>query len=249
MKRFIVSRYGLLTFILGISIVGVLIGMSLKSIADHNQAARMIREAGGVLSIQDDDLHVELTRGTPEQVLEALLVNQPSGLRVWNCKLGVRDARIVGSLTNLKSLDLKNITFAPSAVRELQGLSTLTRLQLVNCSLSDSEISLSWFPQLEHLDLSDNLIGNHTFTSVEGATELQSLVLTNTRITDEGIVALSQFTRLGTLVISGCDFSRQALAALLEAGSVQMVTLYSTNLTDADIGLLKKQAPNVTFYY
>ena len=126
----------------------------------------------------------------------------------------------LATLTNLKDLSLTGCRFAPQDLEIIAGLPNLSRLTLVDCSLS-TLAGLENAQQLSYLDLSNNTIRN--LEPLANLTNLQTLKMGHNALTN--LNAISGLTGLMELDVSYNSLT--TLAPLSECWS--MISLLANN--------------------
>lgn len=102
--------------------------------------------------------------------------------------------------------------------------------------------------QLVGLQLSKMPIKNEDLNLVSKFANLEKLNLNFTSINDAGIGQLSGLNHLEQLSISSTKVGRAGLAKLLtKLTALKQIYVWSTNLTEGDLGALRKQFPKVAF--
>ena len=119
--------------------------------------------------------------------------------------------------TRLKYLDLSyNRFFDDRGLRQIAGMTGLTRLYLTGTSISD-----------------DGLV------SLAGLTNLTELSLHGTGISDAGLAHLAKLTNLHRLNLLGCNVSDSGLASLERMTGLEELTLYRTKVSNAGLDRLR----------
>jgi internalin A len=140
--------------------------------------------------------------------------------------------REAGKLKALKILQFGGARLDESDVEHLSGLG-LTQLSLANTQLTDKSIELiaSYFPDLEHLDLSGSSIGDSAMQFVGKLSKLDNLSLSNTAIGNQGVASLSQLTDLRWLYLSQTAVGDRGIASLNRLKKLKYLYVNSTAVT------------------
>ncbi|XP_068486357.1 cuscuta receptor 1-like [Phaseolus vulgaris] len=152
------------------------------------------------------------------------------------------DGNIVGcvggeGLPNLELLYISHnrLNTAASIVSCLDGLPSLKSLQLVDNGFNASSFHVfeplsSMLPNLEVLDISENILTNHILSSLEGFTSLKELYLQETGLdSDVHIKALcSKLRNLELLDLSGNNLNHTDIGSAL-SGLSSLKSLYLVN--------------------
>ena len=83
-----------------------------------------------------------------------------------------------------------------------------------------------------------------THDNLTPAPNTQILDLSNTQITDAGLVHLKELTKLEELYLVGTNVTDDGLVHLKEMNNLQKLSLKFTKVTDAGIAELKQALPN-----
>jgi Leucine-rich repeat (LRR) protein len=98
---------------------------------------------------------------------------------------------------------------------------------------------LAQFRGVHSLDLSMRLLDDEVVSELRSLPELKELVLRSTRLSKESIVALARCPYLESLDFSGCELSRDRIAALVEHGrSIRRPRLAKCGIENQDLSLL-----------
>jgi hypothetical protein len=114
----------------------------------------------------------------------------------------------LSKLTSLEYLNLAGFEVTNDGMKNLQGLTSLTELDLSRCSrVSDQGlVSLSKLPLLHTLDIRFLEITDTGLQTLSSILSLRDLtIMFAKKITDAGILVLSALTSLVTLTISDCE--------------------------------------------
>ena len=191
------------------------------------------REALGVTAgetLMTDDLWNIASLTLPETVTDLSDLRWFTGLRTLTVQnVSGLDFTPLSQLTKLTELDLSGCTISSGSLDAIGGLTSLQRLRLNNCALTDIG-ALSQLTKLKELQLADNSISEIGVLSL--MLDLETVKLTNNPITS--IASLSACGKLQYLDISGCDVT--ALAALSD--KQQLTTLLAGNNTITDLSVL-----------
>lgn len=137
----------------------------------------------------------------------------------------------LGSLKNLKYLDLGFAEFSGKVPHELSNLSNLQYLDLRwNYLTIENPIVVSSLSCLKHLDLSGLKLSNQDdwFHSVNMIPSLQELRLSNCHLSHIPLVLDVNFTSLSVLVLSQNNFSSPIPRWLFNISSIQQFDLSSS---------------------
>ena len=191
------------------------------------------REALGVTAgetLMTDDLWNIASLTLPETVADLSDLRWFTGLRTLTVQnVSGLDFSPLSQLTKLTELDLSGCTISSGSLDAIGGLTSLQRLRLNNCALTDIG-ALAQLTGLKELQLADNSLSEVGVLSL--MLDLETVKLANNPITS--IAGLSACGKLQYLDISGCDVT--ALAALSD--KAQLTTLLAGNNTITDLSVL-----------
>lgn len=191
------------------------------------------REALGVTAgetLMTDDLWNLASLTLPETVADLSDLRWFTGLRTLTVQnVSGLDFSPLSQLTKLTELDLSGCTISSGSLDAIGVLTSLQRLRLNNCALTDIG-ALAQLTGLKELQLADNSLSEVGVLSL--MLDLETVTLTNNPITS--IASLSACGKLQYLDISGCDVT--ALAALSD--KQQLTTLLAGNNTITDLSVL-----------
>lgn len=221
-------QFSLRTLLIGTTIVGALLGVSLRWIVPSQRqrmAVRMVERTGGKIVYTDAPagearfvtrLRDWLPRDYFDHVVLIDLSNRP-----------VTDADLahVKGLAELSWLSLYNTQVTDAGLVHLQGLRRLTQLYLYNAQVSDAG--------LVHL---------------RGLTALTELDLYNAKVTDTGLKELTGLTALTWLNLRNTQVTDAGLKHLKGLPSLTQVDLYNTHVTVTGVADLKSTLPNCRIF-
>ena len=112
-------------------------------------------------------------------------------------------------------------------------------------NLSDSVlVNLKGLTQLQTLDLNGTKVTDAGLMHFIGLPRLDYLSLANTAVSDAGLAQLNGLTRLRILNLIGTQVTDAGLARLNGLTKLQMLELHATKVTDAGVEDLQKALPN-----
>jgi hypothetical protein len=148
---------------------------------------------------------------------------------------------------------LEDVSFAYSPVSNaslamLNGLSSLTRLNLRNIKVSRRELALLIKSnRLKSLDLARTDITDAELGELNAATSLEELWLDHTAITDAGLSHLRGLIRLSHLSLVGTAISDAGLVQLKNLSSLDSLEVLETRVTDAGVLDFHRALPRTRF--
>ena len=99
--------------------------------------------------------------------------------------------------------------------------------------------------KLQTLDVSNSKVSDKGLYHLSELIELRSLDLDGTEITDEGLTHLSKLKNLQTLELSGTQVSDDGVEYLKNLSQLESLMLMDTNVTDDGINDLRKSLPKL----
>jgi hypothetical protein len=137
----------------------------------------------------------------------------------------------------------------PDWLRNLLGENFLSEVVCVSIgrppTLSASGlVNLKGMTQLQTLDLNGSKVTDAGLTHLIALPRLDFLSLANTAVSDSGLAHVSGLPRLQTLNLIGTHVTDAGLAPLYRLTKLQMLELHGTNVTDAGVDELQKSLPN-----
>lgn len=198
--------------------------LSLAFTRVDNKGMKYIR---GLTTLKDLDLTE--TKVTDEGLVEVAKIGNLHNLNLAGCNITDEGVVVLKALQQLSELNLSATKITDSSINELSSFSNLRRLSLANTKLTENCLgALSKLP-LSRLNLDSTAIGGaeiaKNFTnkeltklSLQGSStvdadipglsktvpKVESLVLSNTKITDKGLKYLEGFKALQDIEIRGC---------------------------------------------
>jgi len=142
----------------------------------------------------------------------------------------------------------------PSWLQSVLGEDVFKNVALVSLhgsSVRDSDLQPfgDALKELRKLYLSNTQITNAGLVHLKGLTNLDTLILTNTKITDAGLVHLKDLTNLIWLDLSHTQITDAGLEHLKELTNPLYLNLNFTQLTDEGVKKLRQALPNCTIDY
>lgn len=161
----------------------------------------------------EEQLHVsEITAKNIERLKTIPHLNlKITGDRETGIYLNLDAMRLLGTLTNLESLDLGNQLIMKGGLKNLSGLKNLTRLNLNYTNTTDEEVAdLVALTNLKDLRLANTQITDAGLVSVGKLKELELLYLFGTKVSDAGLQNLKDLKHLRNLMVSSKQVTPQA---------------------------------------
>ncbi len=178
---------------------------------------------------------------------------------------------LLGSLTQLRTLDIADTALTDAALRHLQPLRNVevlniannmritddglrhltgwTRLRHLNLSgtgISDAGLTyLNGHPRLEHLRLFDTRVSGTGFAHLDGLHELRALDLSSTGFTDAAVEYLKRFPKLEELNVSDTAVTDAEVEQLGALSGLRQLNISGTEVTDKGIAKLERRLPEL----
>lgn len=107
----------------------------------------------------------------------------------------------------------------------------------------DIQLLLPLKKQVLSLKLNDTRIGDEAMSHIKEFTRLRVLQLNNTAVTDNGLLLINSLTELRTVSLVGTKVSADGLMALKQLPKLETVYLFQTNIGKAGFAQLKNAFP------
>jgi serine/threonine protein kinase len=171
------------------------------------------------------------------------LIAPPAG--VFN----VDDAKLVGNLAKLTTLEINGKRIGDAGVQHLASLKTLTVLKLTDNEITEAGVKhLKNLTNLTELLLDQNAVTDAGLAELTGLSKLYALGLSETGLTDAGLVHVGRFTELVYLNLSKLPISDAKLDHLAGLPKLHMVWLSDTNVSDDGLGRLARSPAGVAVF-
>ena len=139
-----------------------------------------------------------------------------------------------GELTSADLASLTRLEAVGLNIQSLAGLEYATALSYLELPVNPiSDVSpLVSLTNLETLDLGSTKITDAGVASLVSLTNLKSLDLVDTDITDAGVASLSRLTNLKSLILAFTSITDVGVASLSRLTNLETLSLTSTSITD-----------------
>ena len=153
--------------------------------------------------------------------------------------------KVLKGLTGLRYLKISGSSITDAGVANLATLSELEELVLSGNRITSEGVSaLAKLPRLSKLDIggtvSGSAIDNNVGAALHDLPRLEAIILSSTKVTDQGVADLRGLQNLRLLDLSNTKVTDRCIAYLLEMRSLREVRLNMTGVT-AD-GVTRLQA-------
>lgn len=141
-----------------------------------------------------DEQYVDFLRIQPSEIIRFLIrPDLKTELSLPGVNLTIEDFEAIGKCVQLNWLDLSGSRLPSDCFQKLGNCSQLNQLFLNGCQLEQGALnSIPELRSLNEIDLSDSSINNPDLAPLFKATQLKSLNLTRTHVTEEGINLLKK---------------------------------------------------------
>lgn len=190
--------------------------------------------------------------GVRSLLLFLVVSSVPLGWFAWQMQRAKRQRAAVQSITErgvtvIYDVDWKGIAAGseppPSWLQGLLGEDFFWDVGHVECDVvalnDDDARHLQELTNLKTLDLTDTQITDKGLEHLKGMTKLEALFLDNTQITDKGLAHLKDMTELDFLYLQGTQITDNGLPHLNGMTNLQALDLSGTRVTDAGLAHLK----------
>ncbi len=161
------------------------------------------------------------------------ILRQLRELYIYDCPLEPSSLNHVAHVKGLEKLQVSGIAVG-AALRGLDG-SRLRELELPSCKIDDSiETLLEHCPQLESLDLTDNIVSDRVIAPLANARTLDYLNLSYTRATGATLERLRNCPLRG-LTLTGSEIDDAGAASIGHLHSLEYVDVADTKVTAAGL--------------
>ena len=169
-----------------------------------------------------------------ELLLPAYMWNEGAGSRRDSNEL----FKHLNGLKNLKRLHtsihfLTNMTVLDSGLDQISGLSQLEELRLSQSKVKG--LGLKHFTNLRSLDLRYSAVTDKGMESLKSLTKLERLILRDNNISDKGISHISGLTNLRELDLYGLPLTDDGIKHLAGLKDLRKLNLLGAQLTDSSL--------------
>jgi hypothetical protein len=155
---------------------------------------------------------------------------------------------VVGGLTELEELSMRNAAVTDAGIAKLKRLSRLKILYIGRAGLGDESLRhLASLPKLEYLLLPGNNFTDKGLYYLRDMTSLRVLAFDSNKgqITDAGLAHLKKLTKLEELVLIGTQVTDAGLDYLKGLRRLQHLDLSDTRVTPAGVKRLQSEMPTL----
>lgn len=147
-------------------------------------------------------------------------------------------------LTRLTRLELVSLQITSSVLEQLSGMTELTELSLAGAQIGDGDLRrLPVLSKLAHLMLANTAVGNSDLRGMPKLGALVELTLDYTVITDDGLLALPEKTSsLETIWLSNTKVTDAGLMQLLNLPKLKLVVAVDSQVTSQGVARFQAEA-------
>ncbi len=221
-----------------------------KSLKTLNVSEKNISDAGFVTfkDLPDlENLSFGMIRAVSNENLPhlATLAKLKTLSFAWNTRFGGNVAAELGKLKQLTRLDLSTTNISDEDMRHFRSMALLSDLTLPNSITDEGLAQLGPLPALTRLSSSGSHISEQGLAAISLFTQLEFLNISGDRITDHGMPQLAKLSKLKALYLQHCPVGDEGLAALAPLKSLEVLVLSSLKVTDDGLRHLR-QFPKLT---
>jgi internalin A len=252
-RRFL--RFSVRGMIVLVLIVGVWLGLLVRSAHIQRDAVTAIRRSGGSVNYDWEWSNGKSIVGgkpwAPRWFADPIGVDYFGHVTyVWlSFSSAATDEAIVQveRLTRLQQLSVFQSSLSDVGLAHLTGLTNLKRLDLGGVQVTDAGLAhLKGLTSLSYLDLGYSPVSDAGLAHVKGLTNLQGLDLRGTKVTDAGLAHVKGLTNLSSLGLGRTQISDAGLTHLKGLTNLSQLDLSRTQVTDACVKDLQQALPSLT---
>ncbi len=157
-------------------------------------------------------------------------------LGLMGLQVGDRDFEHFRHLQSLEALILSGVSFTDRSISLISEFKHLETLGLVDCDFKNVRQPLN-LPELNYLDLggvnvrNEDLARLSDLVRISDLPKLTMLFLSDTSITDDGLVHLQQLDQLRVITFSGTPITDEGLMHLTSLKSLTDIVAWNTHIT------------------
>lgn len=146
----------------------------------------------------------------------------------------------LSQVPHIQELDLGGTNIGDNAVRHVGSLRNLRTLNLCGTEVTDDGLSvLSSLGRLKKLDLRETRAGDGAIEAASACMNLDTLLLSQTNVTDAGVAHLLTLPKLRVLVLDSTSVSDESLKFLRQMSTLAVLSIVGTKITPHGVGELK----------
>lgn len=165
---------------------------------------------------------------------------------MWSTGIDEQQLAAIGDLTQISSLALSNVVVTQQVVEVVNGLENLTSLNLSLTDLADEQCeSLAKLKVPTSISLMRAVGVTANGWASLAATNLRSLMIYRSALTDAEMPSIGAITSLNTLSITDAPISDEGLGHLQTLTNLRYLNLRGTKVTEDGGNRLKEKLPNL----
>ena len=176
-----------------------------------------------------------------------------TALQIANCALTIPDVQSLHRLPQMQTLTLIACGLDDEVFNAIAEMTNLLKLELNGMSYNPhpgitdrGAVRIAEFKSLWHLSFAHTNVGDDTCAAIESLTNLKTLSLGATRVTDKGVSRLCALPVLSSVQLSSCPgISDESLYSLAQIMSLKMLWISSNpQLTEPALRKLQGALPD-----
>jgi len=157
-----------------------------------------------------------------------------------------KDLAVLGSLPNLRHLNLDHTTITDEGMKQVGRATSLVSLSMSDVQATDAGLAeLRNLINLEDLLLNGVGITDAGLVHLKACTQLRKLSLYRTGVTDAGLVHLKEMFFLEHLSLDKTQVTDAGLRHLAALSNLRYLTVWESKVTDAGVQELQKALPRL----
>jgi Leucine-rich repeat (LRR) protein len=148
--------------------------------------------------------------------------------------------RGIGNLRQLEYLIIAACPFDDEGLSRIEPLQDLKLLWLPQTEIRGDGLKYVDATDLQSLDLSSTRISNATLAQLQRFQDLTELNLLGTSISDDGLKHLLHLKKLKVLVLNATKITNEGLATLSEMKNLERLSLADTRIDDKNLSQLSR---------
>lgn len=169
------------------------------------------------------------------------------GVSLNGAHVAVEDLKTLGSLPNLKRLDVEYNSVSTEFLKTIGNLAGLERLDLQETGIRDDDLAnIASLPNLRILLLSGRGISDEGLVHLRGMRKLQHVALRECSVTGSGLVHLAQSASLQSLDLRNCPIVDASRDIICSFKHLRELDLSDTAISNETVVFIGKALPKCT---
>lgn len=169
-------------------------------------------------------------------------------LRANRTKFTAKDLLQLRNLTKLRGLVIRGDKIGTEELEAIKLIENLEFLVVGGREIGDNLCCLASLLNLWHLEVRDSPIDGVCF-ELFSEVPLKVIVLENSEIKDEGVVALSTIKTLEVLGLGRTEISDSSINQIEKMTNLKQVSFFGTSVSAEAVNCLRKAKPNLEVIY